>query len=243
MQLEGHTALVTGGARRVGRAIVLELARRGADLVVHHRDSAAAADEVATRVRSLGRRATVVRADLTDVAALEAMVAEVEHLPGGVDLLVNSAAGYERTPVGTIEAATFDALYELNLRAPLLLAQALAPGMRARGGGRIVMITDVGGERPWPAFLPYGATKAGLIYLTRGLARALAPEILVNAVSPGTVLPPDDFDDAQLEAERRRTLVGRLGTPEEVARAVAFLLESDFTTGQVLAVDGGKSWR
>jgi NAD(P)-dependent dehydrogenase (short-subunit alcohol dehydrogenase family) len=105
------------------------------------------------------------------------------------------------------------------------------------------MITDVGGVRPWPAFLPYGATKAGLIYLTRGLARALAPEILVNAVSPGTVLPPDDFDDAQREAERRRTLVGRLGTPEEVARAVAFLLESDFTTGQVLAVDGGKSWR
>ena len=104
------------------------------------------------------------------------------------------------------------------------------------------MITDVGGERPWPSFLPYGATKAGLIYLTRGLAKALAPEILVNAVSPGTVLPPPDFDAGEVEAEEKRTLVGRIGTAADVARAVAFLAESDFVTGQVLAVDGGKMW-
>ena len=244
MELTDRVVLVTGAARRVGRAIALELAARGARLALHYHRSAGEAARVADEITTLGGEAATFAADLRDPPAIDALVAAVQERFGGVDVLINSAADYFKSPLGSVKAESFDRLYALNLRAPLLLSQAVAPGMRSRAaGGRIIMITDVGGERPWPAFLPYGSTKAGLIYLTRGLAKALAPEVLVNAVSPGTVLPRDADDTELIRAEEERTLVGRLGEPGDVARAVAFLVESDFTTGQVLAVDGGKMWR
>jgi NAD(P)-dependent dehydrogenase (short-subunit alcohol dehydrogenase family) len=206
-------------------------------ITVHDRQDVVGGDQIYCAVQ-----AEAFAADLGEPDAIERLAGVAVERLAGIDLLVHSAAVYRRTPVGAVTAADFDHLYAINLRAPFLLSQAVAPSMRERGGGRMVMITDVGGERPWPGFLPYGATKAGLIYLTRGLAKALAPDILVNAVSPGTVLPPPDFDAEQVKAEEARTLVGRIGTAADVARAVAFLAESDFVTGQVLAVDGGKLW-
>ncbi len=241
MELTNRIALVTGAGRRVGQAIALELAARGARLAIHYHQSARPAERLAAEIAGNGGEAAIFAADLCAPPAIDCLVAAVLARFGAVDVLVNSAAEYLRTPIGTVTPAVYDRLYALNLRAPLLLSQALAPSMRARAdGGRIIMITDVGGERPWPESLPYGSTKAGLAYLTRGLAQALAPEILVNAVAPGTVLPADDSTPELIRTETERTLLGRLGTPADVARAVVFLASSDFTTGQVLAVDGGK---
>jgi len=243
VELNDRSVLVTGGARRVGRAIALEFARHGARVGIHYATSIEAAGETAAAIGALGAEAATFAADLTEPGEIDVLATAVAERFQGLDVLVHSAADYGRTPFGAIDAAACDRFYRLNQRAPLLLTQALAPALRAGGGGRVVLIADISAGRPWPAYLPYGVTKAAVVHLTRGLAKALAPEVLVNAVAPGTVLPPADSTDAFLESERQRTLTGRLGTPEDVARAVVFLAASDFTTGQVLAVDGGKSLR
>ncbi len=239
MELSGKIALVTGAARRVGRAIALELAGRGASIALHHNQSVEAAGETAAEIRAKGVEVATFAADLTETSDIEQLARDVAERFGGVDILVNSAAVYFRTPLGTVKPEVWDRLFALNLRAPFLLTQALAPVLRSRGG-RVIMIGDVGGVLPWTGYLPYGATKAGLNYLTHGLAKALAPHVLVNAVSPGTVLPAPDATDAEVSEEAERALVRRIGTAEDVARAVVFLCESDFITGEVLAVDGGK---
>ncbi|HEU5393715.1 MAG TPA: SDR family oxidoreductase, partial [Candidatus Methylomirabilis sp.] len=159
-----------------------------------------------------------------------------------LDILVNNAAVFPRTPLGEVTAEGWDAIFAVNLRAPFLLAQAAAPLMHQGGGGRIVNLADISAERPFPGYIPYCVSKAGLIALTRGLAKALAPDVLVNAIAPGTVLWPVDYPVEGRERELRRTPLKRTGTPEDVARAVLFLLEgADFVTGQVLALDGGRS--
>jgi len=242
VELAGKVALVTGAARRVGRAIALELAGRGATIALHYHASIAEAGETAAAIRARGADVATFAADLALPAEIDVLSRDVLRRFGQLDVLVNSAAIYFRTAVGAVTAEDWDRLFALNLRAPFLLTQALAPALRERKG-RVVMITDVGGMEPWPGYLPYGATKAGLIYLTRGFAKALAPEVLVNAVAPGTVLPPADAAPGDIAAEEARTALKRLGAPEDIARAVAFLCESDYITGQVLAVDGGKLLR
>jgi NAD(P)-dependent dehydrogenase (short-subunit alcohol dehydrogenase family) len=242
VELRGKIALVTGGARRLGRVIALELASQGASIALHHHRSYEEGGATAAEIRGRGVEVATIAADLADPAEIEVLGSSAVERFGGIDILVNSAAIYFRTPVGEVTAADWDRLHALNLRAPFLLTQALAPSLRQRGG-RVVMITDVGGERPWPGYLPYGASKAGLIYLTRGLAKALAPEVLVNAVSPGTVLPPESASPEDIAEEVKRTALKRLPTPEDVARAVAFLCASDAITGQVLAVESGKLLR
>jgi NAD(P)-dependent dehydrogenase (short-subunit alcohol dehydrogenase family) len=242
VELRGKIALVTGGARRLGRVIALELASQGASIALHHHRSYEEGGATAAEIRGRGVEVATIAADLADPAEIEVLASSAVERFGGIDILVNSAAIYFRTPVGEVTAADWDRLHALNLRAPFLLTQALAPSLRQRGG-RVVMITDVGGERPWPGYLPYGASKAGLIYLTRGLAKALAPEVLVNAVSPGTVLPPESASPEDIAEEVKRTALKRLPTPEDVARAVAFLCASDAITGQVLAVESGKLLR
>jgi pteridine reductase len=239
MELQGKIALVTGGARRVGRAIALELARRGAGIALHYHESTNEAGETAAEIRALGVDVATIAADLADPTEIDVLAHDAVRRFGAIDIVVHSAAIYFRTPLGEVTAADWDRLHALNLRAPFLLTQALAPVLRAQKG-RVVMITDVGGVRPWTGYLPYGASKAGLIYLTRGLARALAPDVLVNAVSPGTVLPLESASAQQIAAEVERTALKRLPTPEDVARAVAFLATADSITGQVLAVDSGK---
>jgi pteridine reductase len=239
VEIQGKVALVTGAARRVGRAIALELARRGAAIALHHHRSIAEAGETAAAIRALGADVATFAADLAVPEEIGIVSQAVLRRFGALDILVHSAAIYFRSPLGEVTGENWDRLYALNLRAPHLLTQALAPSLRARGG-RVVMIADVAGMEPWAAHVPYGATKAGIIYLTRGLAKELAPEVLVNAVAPGTVLPAAGASAEETAAEAARTVLGRLGTPEDVARAVAFLCEADYTTGQVLAVDGGK---
>src|SRR6185503_3793864 len=241
MELRGRWALVTGGAKRVGRAIAHELAGRGANVLVHYHTSAAEADATVASLRALGVDADALHAELADAEQVRRLAADAEARSGGVALLVNSASNYLRTPFDALTEAVWDASLDVNLKAPFLLAWTIGRAMRSRGEGAIVNIADWAGERPYRDYLPYCVSKAGIIALTRALAKELAPTVRVNAVAPGPVLPPDDFGAQELAAIRRATPLGRIGTPEDVARAIRFLAEeADFSTGSILHVDGGR---
>jgi pteridine reductase len=236
-------ALVTGAARRVGKAIALELARSGFDLIVHYRNSGKEAEATAAEAERLGARAWPVRADLSRVDAIEGLVGSVTELCGRLDLLVNSASSFYATPFGSTREAQFDELIGSNLKAPFFCAQLAAPLLEASGRGQIVNLLDAAALRPFPAYLPYSAAKAGLLALTTGLARALAPRVRVNGVAPGAIAWPEDgqFEPGERERILATTPLARTGTPEDVAQAVHFLACAPYVTGQIVAVDGGRS--
>jgi NAD(P)-dependent dehydrogenase (short-subunit alcohol dehydrogenase family) len=241
MELRGRWALVTGGAKRIGRVVAHELASRGANVLVHYHTSAAEADATVASLRALGVEADALHAELADAEQVRRLAADAETRSGGVALLVNSASNYLRTPFDALTERVWDASLDVNLKAPFLLSWTIGRAMRARGEGAIVNIADWAGERPYRDYLPYCVSKAGIIALTRALAKELAPTVRVNAVAPGPVLPPDDFGAQELAAIRRATPLGRIGTPEDVARAIRFLAEeADFSTGSILHVDGGR---
>ena len=231
-------ALVTGGARRIGRAIALRLAAEGATVAIHYHQSEREA--VRTAVECGAR---LFRANLESVAEIQRLFAEVEQAYGRLDFLINNAARFERVPALEITEEDWDRIHSVNLKAVFFCCQAGAKLMRKNGGGRIVNLSSLGGIRPWSEHVHYCASKAGVIMLTRALAKALAPEIAVNSVAPGVIPFEEGLD------ERRAKLVAatpmrRAGTGEEIAEAVAnFLRSSPFVTGQVLAVDGGLSQR
>jgi len=236
MNLHNRTILVTGGAKRLGKAIALELGRRGAWVAVHYHASTAGAEEVANALEGGGK---AYRADLRSVAAAETLVDAVLADRGSLDGLVLNAADFFPTPFGTVTEEEWDRVFSLNLKVPFFLAQQAAPALKAAKGA-VVLLSDVSARNPWADYLPYCLTKAGVSALARGLAKVLAPDVRVNAVAPGPVLPPDD----RTADERRRlaasTLLNRLGRPEDVSAAVRWFLETDFVTGQVLDVDGGQ---
>jgi pteridine reductase len=242
MNLDGKVALVTGGAHRVGRALALALAREGADVAIHYHQSGKAALETTGDVEKLGRRAAAFAADLADADAARALPARVVDELGRLDVLVNSASLFETAPFQDVSVDDWDRVMAVNLRAPFLLAQAAAPYL-TESGGVIINVADLAGLQAWPAFAHQGVSKAGLIHLTRVSARALGPRIRVNCVVPGTVLPPDDYTDAEVAASVERTVLGRVGSPRDVEEAVLFLIRSDYATGSVVVVDGGRMLR
>lgn len=241
MQIANRVALVTGAARRVGRQIALTLAQKGCHIVVHFNRSGAEARALARELEGKYRvRAAAFRAELSDVAQVKALAAGALRHFGRLDVLVNSASVYERTPFGRTSEADWDRHLDANLKGPFFLAQEVGRIMRRRGAGKIVNIADWAGIRPYAGFIPYCVSKAGLITLTHALAKALAPEVQVNAVLPGPVLLPPDVTAKETKAIIQATLVKRLGSPKDVAAAVAYLIESDFVTGAALPVDGGR---
>ncbi len=240
MDPTGKVALVTGSARRLGSAIARGLARAGASIAVHHNSSPETARSVARELGQLGARTEVFQADLTDAEQLFALFSAIDGAFGRLDILVNSAARFEHKPVLEITPEDWDGTLNLNLRAPFFCSQSAARIMQRVGGGLIINIADIGSFQPWPGYAHHCASKAGLVMLTRVLARALAPAIRVNAVAPGPVLPPDDLTTEQRRRLADLTALGRLGSPEDVVRAVLFLVESDYVTGETIVVDGGK---
>jgi pteridine reductase len=242
MTLDGRVTLVTGGAIRVGRAIVEGLAADGATLAVHHHGSASEARALVAELRSRGRRAEAFRADLTDDAQLATLVADVERTLGPIEVLVNSAAQFTRAPFLDTDASMLDAEWRLNARAPFLLTRAVARGMLERRDGVVVNVLDIGGALvPWRNYSAYCMTKAAMQMLTQVLALELAPHVRVNGVAPGTVLPPESLGAQEREQLRARIPLQRFGTAEDVAATVRFLITGpDFVTGQVIAVDGGR---
>ena len=240
MELNGKVALVTGGARRVGRALSLALARAGADVVVNYFSSAREAEETVAEIVALGRRAIAVHADVSLHAEVQILIQKTADTFGRLDVLVNNASLFETAPLLAIEEEAWDRVMAVNLKGPFLLSQAAAPLLRRDGGGVIVNIADLSAFQPWPSYAHHAVSKAGLVHLTRILARALAPDIRANCIAPGTVLPPPDYTEEQIRSSRDRSALKRIGTPEDVARALLYLIESDFVTGETVVVDGGR---
>ncbi|MGD8276947.1 MAG: SDR family oxidoreductase [Gemmatimonadota bacterium] len=240
MELNGKVALVTGGARRVGRALSLGLARAGASVVVNYRDSAAEAASVVEEIRSLGGEAIAVRADLGVVDGVRGLIERTRSELGRLDVLVNSAAVFVRRPFDEITETEWDRVLAINLKGPFFLSQAAAPLLRETGGA-IVNIGDLSALQAWPSFAHHAIAKAGLLHMTRVLARALAPAVRVNAILPGNVLPPEGYEAEDWgTGGQDRVLTAREGEPADVVAALLYLLGGDFLTGEVLVVDGGR---
>lgn len=241
MNLKDKVVWVTGSAARLGRAMALDLARRGADIVVHYNTSAEEARATAADIEALGRRALLAQADLTRVDQIQRVVGEIEQGLGRLDVLVNSAANFIRVPWQEINERVYDLSLDTNLKGPAFCALEAARLIRATGGGKIINFADWAGFRPYKNYLPYLLAKGGIITLTQALALELAPEIAVNAVAPGPVLPPEDATDEMKAMMIRQVPLQRLGSPDDIVATVAFLIEgSDYITGQVICVDGGR---
>ncbi|MEW6542780.1 MAG: SDR family oxidoreductase [Nitrospirota bacterium] len=242
MNVRGKVALVTGAARRVGRAIALALAQRGASVAIHCNRSRREAQRLAEELRRrFGTDARVFTADLADVRQVTRLADAVVRRFGTVHVLVNNASLYEKSRFGRTSLAEWNGHLDVNLRAPFFLSQALGSLMKQAGEGKIVNIADWSAHRPYATYIPYCVSKAGLLCLNAALAKALAPEVQVNAILPGPVLLPEGTKPKLARAVREATLLKRLGRPEDVAQAVLFLIEgSDFVTGAALTVDGGR---
>ena len=241
MDLKGKVALVTGAGRRLGRAIAIALADRGAILAIHYRNSRAEAEAVAAQIVSAGGRAKSFGANLEHIGEIERMTAEVLAAFGRIDVLVNSAAVFVRKSFEEISERDWDSNLDTNLKAPFFLSKFAGAAMRRNGAGKIINLGDWAGIRPYKNYIPYSVSKAGLIGLTRALAMALAPEVQVNCIALGPVMPPDDYDAAEIDRLRNATLTKRLGSSEDVARAVLFFCEgTDFATGSTLMLEGGR---
>jgi NAD(P)-dependent dehydrogenase (short-subunit alcohol dehydrogenase family) len=240
MEIEGKVALVTGGAKRLGRSIALALAERGAEVVIHYRNSEREAQEVLALAKRMGGKPVAVRGDVSVAADVERIVEAAIQAFGRIEILVNNAAIFYRTPFATLAEQEWDCFLDVNLKGPFLLSRKVGAIMLQQGRGKILNLADIAGMQAWSDFIPYSVSKAGLIALTRGLAKALAPAIQVNAIAPGAALLPEDTTPEERARALRRIPLKRLGTSEDIARAAIYLIENDFITGEVLMVDGGQ---
>lgn len=242
MDFRDRVALVTGAGRRVGRAIAVGLGAKGMHVAVHYNGSADGARETVAEIRGAGGSATLFQSDLSSPAAPTRLVDEVASSLGRLDVLVNSAAIMQRTPLESVSPAEWDAIFAINSRAPFFAAIAAHRHMAARGGV-IVNIADLAGLETWPAYIPHGLSKTVVVQMTKALAKTLAPAVRVNAVAPGVIMLPEGWDQATGERLRRTTPLKRLGSANDVVAAVIYLLEADYVTGETIVVDGGRHVR
>ncbi|MDX1577465.1 MAG: SDR family oxidoreductase [Gemmatimonadota bacterium] len=254
MKLPGTVALVTGAGKRIGRAVALALAEDGCDVFVHYGRSEEAAERTAADIRGMGRRAETGSADLADPSAIDGLFEAAADRFGRLDILVNSAASFARRPFDEIDAEAWDAVQAVNVRAPFLCTRRAAllmrtvadrPGSLGEAGapGAVVNFGDLAGVTTWKGYAHHGVSKAGVLHLSRVAARELAPDVRVNAVVPGPILPPPG-ESADSESWRRkgeRVPLARTGDPSHIASTVRFLVENDFVTGATIFVDGGEN--
>jgi len=241
MNLTGKVALVTGGAKRVGKAIALALADRGCKLAVHYHTSQTEAEATVRELLAAGHEAIAVQADITQEGEVDRMVEAAVARFGRIDVLVNNAAVFFRTPVESLTAEEWERTLEVNLTGTFLCAHKIGLRMREWGWGHIINMADVAGLRPWVDYIPYSISKACVITFTQGLAMELAPQVMVNAIVPGPILFQEDTPAEVRQREIDKTLVKRAGTPEEVAKLVVFVAESDYSTGSLFHIDGGRA--
>ncbi len=234
----GQVALVTGAAKRIGRSIALKLADQGASVVINYNHSQNETDSVVREIQGLGRRALAIQADVARKVEVDRMFAAAEREFGRLDILVNNAGVFFPAKFEELTEEQWDRVLGINLKAQFFCAQAAAPMMKRQGRGRIINLTSLGGILPWPAYMHYCSSKAGAIMLTKCMARALGPEILVNGIAPGTIQFPGEVPD---EEYIRRVPLHKVGTGNDIAETVSFLAQSEFITGQIIAVDGGRS--
>lgn len=240
MNLAGKTALITGGAVRVGKAITLAIAQAGANVVINYNSSATAAHETMATARAMGVSALAVKANIGDNQQVKAMVDKAKEQFGGVDILVNNASLWMETPFPTNNLDGWHRVTNILINGAYYCANAVAPLMQERGEGAIVNIIDLSAYEPWPGYSAHAVGKSALLALNRQLALELAPAVRVNAVAPGPVLPPPDYDEQKIARTAGNTLLQRWGTPEDVADTVLFFIKANYITGEALAVDGGQ---
>ena len=238
--LHNRVALVTGAGKRLGRAIALRLATEGADVAVHYGKSQSEALEVVHDVEKLGRRSIAIQADLTRVEQIQDLFARVAKEFHRLDVLINSAANFLETKFGETSEATWDASLDTNLKAPFFCCQSAASYLTQSGNGVIINFADIGGLMGWREFLPHSISKAGVILLTRILAKELAPKVRVNAIAPGTITMPGDPPEWQADFIKRAPLA-KTGSPQDITDAVMFLITAEFMTGHTLVLDGGRT--
>ncbi|MBF0238968.1 MAG: SDR family NAD(P)-dependent oxidoreductase [SAR324 cluster bacterium] len=239
MDLNNKIALVTGAGTRLGQSIAIYLAEQGMHVAVHYHRSETGAKQTLSQMKE-PQNHRMFQADLCQVSAIEHMMAKISKEMGVVSVLINNAADFFPTPLFSVTEEQWDQLFSLNLKAPFFVSQLAASAMKKQGFGKIINMVDVSAERPWPSYLPYCTTKSGLHGLTKGLAKALAPEIQVNGIAPGTVLPPpaDSAIDTRMSIEQ--SLLKRIGSDLDIVQAVDYLLHADFVTGTIMPVDGGR---
>jgi pteridine reductase len=243
MELQHRVALVTGAGRRLGRSMAAALAGRGMTVAIHHHASSQGAYNLRQEILDSGGRAACFDADLTDAAAARSLPERVVQELGRLDVLVNSAAVMHRLSLEQTTPEQWDGILNLNLRAVFFCTQGAAPALRA-SRGKVINLADLAGLEPWSGFAAHSVSKAGVVMLTKVLALSLAPDVTVNAIAPGTVLVPDEYDAEERERLARATPLRRLGDPADVIAALLYLLEGgDFVTGEVLVVDGGRRIR
>src|SRR5581483_11255230 len=241
MELRGRTAVVTGSAVRIGREICLQLAQRGANVVVNYRSSATSAADLVERLTELGVRALAIQGDVSRSQDIRRISEETRAAFGSVDVLVNNASIYPKTPIATLTEEQWDESIAVNLKGPFLCCLEFGRRMAEGDGGAIVNLADWAAYRPYESYLPYLTAKGGIVTMTKAFARELAPKVRVNAIAPGPIAPPLDLSADEVEEARAGTLLGRWGSPRDIAAATLFLIEgSDFITGAILPVDGGR---
>jgi pteridine reductase len=234
-----RVALVTGGAVRVGRAIASALAEDGYRLVIHYNSSSGPADELVEEIRSRGGEAVAIGADLADPDAVRRLAREAVDAFGGIDLLVNNASVFPPEKLEETDEDLWEHTIAVNLRAPFFLIRHLAGTLRERRGV-VINMADLAGIQAWAAYAAHGISKAGVVHLTRVAARSLAPQVRVNGIAPGAVLPPESMSDDEIRQLAERTPLKKNGSPDDVVRALRYLLAADFVTGETLVVDGGR---
>lgn len=241
MKIAGSTAVITGGARRVGRHVAKRLAERGANIVLNYRTSAEEAREAVAEFKALGAGCLAVQADVATRAGVDAILAAAIGEFGSVEILINNASIYYPTPLRELTEEDWDRNIAVNLKGPFLGCWIFGLHMVERGRGKIINVADWAVDRPYVNYVPYFAAKGGIVTLTKAMAKELAPKVHVNAVAPGPILLPEGFTPEMIRAVEAATLVRRIGDPEDIAQTVLYLIEgTDFVTGAVIPVDGGR---
>jgi NAD(P)-dependent dehydrogenase (short-subunit alcohol dehydrogenase family) len=241
MKIENSVVLITGAAMRVGRTVALELARKGAVIAFSYYLEEEPWHETMEEIESLCGGCLAIQTEIRSATDVQKLVQQtIDHF-GRVDVLINNASVWLKSPMLKITEEEWDLSIDVNLKGPFLASQAVAPHMLENGQGVIINITDLSAFQTWPGYAHHAASKAGLVSLTKSMAVEFAPKIRVNAIAPGTVLLPEDAPPEKIQWAQEKSLLKRVGEPEDVARLVTFLIESEFTTGSVYFVDGGRS--
>lgn len=240
MEIEGKTALITGGAQRVGKAITLGLARAGANVIVNYNQSADEAEQTIREAEAMDVAGLAVQADISDWEQVQRMFEEINRKTKGVDILVNNSSLFLTTPVPTTDLENWHKVTGVLLNGAFYCSNLAAFNMLEKKAGAIVNIVDLSLWEAWPRFTAHAVGKSGLMALTRQFAMELAPHVRVNAVCPGPVLPPDHYNEERIKRSANKTLLHRWGTPEDISKAVNFLVDADYITGDVIIVDGGQ---
>ena len=242
MRIKGKTILITGGAVRLGRAITLEMVKSGAEVYCHYNQSETEALELVKESEKLDGKIHLLNADFSQIDQITSIISKIIDKKNRIDILINNAALFFQTPFGKVNETDWDQLFSVNLKAPFFISQQVGLIMKKVGFGKIINIGDTSGINPWPGYLPYSLTKSGIIAMTKGLAKALAPEVLVNCINPGPVLIPEYYKEEDIKKAINKTLIKKHGSANDIVKTVKYLIQdTDYVTGSIINVDGGRS--